>query len=266
MPIIYTEPLTNLADRNASSRGTGNTGSLNNLWDGNPFTFYDTKSATLEFNATSMAGETVDTVYVVAENIDDVSFRSINPATQIFSDQPVIDTWDTDDTPGYSIRKAFITTHTSTITSTSMRVTLTRTAGTNSVRIFHLFIMRQLLDLKKSSTLTITRFQKSGQMRNAFPVPDLYGGTVLQTDANSWIHPQLSYQLWQTGSNLTEARNIVTSQRNIARRYPNITIWDLAEPNAQDYESIYKAYWTPASFTQELAGTNVVRHGFDISG
>lgn len=245
MPIIYTEPV-NLGTNQFTNTGGTTSGSLVNLADGNPRTSFTTN--TLTFTATITPSTSVDTLYVLGTGIDTVTAGSIASAVA------TVDTYDN--------RKAFIATAPTPFSVGSFTVTLT---GDPNVTIYHMFLMRRLINLQQSGSLAITRFEKSGQMRNSFPVPDLNGNTVLQTDANSWIHPQLSYQIWQRASNLTAARNIVTKNWTTAADNPNIVLWDLAEPNAMDHETVYRGHWSPSSFTQEVMGTNVVQYSFSIT-
>ena len=243
MPIIYTEPV-NLGTNQFTNTG-GSSGSLVNLADGNPRTSFTTNSLT--FTASITPSMSVDSLYVLGEGVDTVTAGSIATAEAT--------------TETHSDRKGFIATASTPFSVGSFTVTVT---GSPTVTIYHMLLMRRLLDLRQTNNLAITSLQKSGQMRNAFPVPDLYGNTVMQTDAYSWVRPQLSYQIWRSDSNLTMARQEISRWRYVAAENPNIVIWDLAETGAQNYEAVYRGYWAPGAFSQEIRGTTVVESSFSV--
>ena len=68
----------------------------------------------------------------------------------------------------------------------------------------------------------------------------------------------------QTGGPITNARNELSKLYDIQRQYPNFILWDLDEAGAQDYRSIFPAYWLPDSFSENIQGNQVISYSFSV--
>ena len=267
MPKIYTSPvqISSITDSQASARSS-TLGSLSDITDGNKHTFYETMAPgtaqttptrnelrfTLTFNSTT----SVDTIYVLAQNIDSITF-SVNPGGDLLGTR----------VPGqitYDSRRGVLANVAVPVAATGGILRLIKTPATSTVRIYQILVMRQLLDLSQSNNRAITRYDVTRQIRNAFVQEDLYGSRTLQTGHLNSAKKAINYRIWQNGSTLTECRNELSKVYNIQRQHSNFTIWDLDELNAQDYESIFPAFWVPNTFTERIEGTQAISYVFSV--
>ena len=124
--------------------------------------------------------------------------------------------------------------------------------------------MRHLLDLTDTDTRAITRFDTTGATRAAYIQEDLYGTRTVQVGRYSDIRRSVNYQIWESAANLTAARHKISELLYIQQENPNIVIWDLDEANAQDYESVFPAFWVPGSFSSSIEGAQAVSYSFSV--
>lgn len=275
MPQIYERPPTFTAvDSQIANRGTGVTGSLSNIFDMNPYTFYDTKADgtqnadgafELNFRLNLNPVQDVDTIYVIADGVETASFALLTPSGPRILDNVSM-------TTTYNNRKAAINTLGASYPITQGSLTLTRTPTANIVRIYQVLIMRRLEDLKQinSSTINraITRFETSRASRNSYIIEALDGTRSLQTGSVSKSKRMVNYTIWEsragTGSNIRTVRNNLNKFYDTVRQYPNFIIWDLSEPAAEDYEAVFPAYWIPNSFQDRIEGVNAISYSFTV--
>ena len=260
MPQIYTNsPSFTVTDGQVGTRST-TIGSLENIYDNNKFTFYQTNSSVdpLVFTITFTGDpQSIDSVYVLAQNIDSASFSSRPLATGLGTDVTGGLTFDN--------RRGIISTVASPVTGcTGVRLRLTRRSGASNVKIYQILAMRHLRDLTDNDTRTITRFETTQEIRNAYIQEDLYGTRTLQTGHLDNPRKNISYQIWKSASNLSAARNELSELYSIQRGNPNITVWDLDEDNARDYESVFPAFWVPGSFSSSIEASQAISYSFAI--
>ena len=267
MPKIYTSPvqISSIVDNQASARSS-TLGSLSDITDGDKYAFYETMAPgtaqvnptrnELRFNLTFNSTTSVDTIYVLAQNIDSITF-SVNPGGDSLGTR----------VPGqitYDNRRGVLSNVAVPVAATGGILRLIKTPATSAVRIYEILVMRQLLNLSQSNNMAITRYNVTRQIPNAFVQEDLYGARTLQTGHLNSSKKTINYRIWQNGNTLTECRNELSKVYNIQRQHSNFTIWDLDEPNAQDYESVYQAHWVPNSFAERIEGTQAISYGFSI--
>ena len=245
MPQIYTAPIpytiTGDSDRAAS--------------DGNKHTSYNITGNDVTINFTSTPR--VSTIYVLADNYDSVTFTGFVGATQ--------HGFGTDVTGGstYDNRRGAL----STVTELGLsrcRLRFARTSGRSSINIYQILALRHLLDLTDTDTRAITRFETTRETRNAYIQEDLYGSRSLQVGHLNSSKRNINYQIWQSASNLSAARNELSQLHDIQRQHPNFTLWDLDEPNAQDYESVFEAFWVLGSFSESIEASQAISYSFSV--
>lgn len=250
MPQIYTAPA-----RITRVTGTGDTSAVR---DSNPYSYYDGgTSLTFTFaNRTS-----IDTVFVVCEGATAISAGSLSTSTGHST---------------YNNRIVFLETgSTSSISSISLTVT-------DATKIYQVLFMKHLLNLSQSDSRVITSYEVTAGTRNTFIQEDLYGRRTMQSGHISNPKKRIEYQIWQSApyviqnpedppeqqrsvlGSLSDARNEVNKFYQIVAQNPNITIWDLDEPGARDYESIFGSYWVPDSFSEAIEGQHVINYGFAV--
>ena len=254
MPRFYINPAQISSITDSQLAGATTAGNLSNIFDGNKHTFYQTNSAgtanVLEFIVNLTDITIMDTIYVIGQNISTVQIFEIGG--------------DFATVPTYNDRDVLLRTYASPYSTRRLTLRCTRESAGIRTRLYQILIMRHLLDLNQSDTRVITRFETTRQIRNAFVQEDLYGSRVLQTGHINTAKKTINYQMWQNASTLSEARAELNRVYNIQRQYPNFTIWDLDEPNAQDYESVFPAYWVPNSFSESIEGTQAISYSFSI--
>ena len=235
MPKIYTAParIASVAESNSGA-----------AYDSNPYSYYTGNSLSFTF----VGSPSIDTVFAITEGGTSLSAGSLTSTGN-----------DTYMLPGSTIsRRAYLATGTASSLSS---VTLTVTGAT---KIYHVLFMKHLLDLNQTDSRVITSYEVTAGTRNTFIQEDLYGRRTVQSGHISNLKKRIQYQIWQSGTNLTASRNEVNEFYSIVEQNPNITIWDLDEPGAQDYESIFASYWVPDSFSESIEGQQVINYGFAI--
>ena len=267
MPKIYTSPvqISSITDSQASARSS-TLGSLSDITDGNKYTFYETMAPgtaqtnptrnELRFTLTFGSTASIDTIYVLAQNIDSITF-SVNPGGDSLGTR----------VPGqitYDNRRGVLANVAVPVAATGGILRLIKTPATSAIRIYQILVMRQLLALNQSDTRAITTFDTTREIRNAYIQEDIYGGQTLQVGHINNAKKTINYQIWQNASTLSGARSELNQVYNILRQNPNFTIWDLDEPNSQDYESVFPAFWIPTSFTETIEGTQAISYSFSI--
>lgn len=245
MPIIYTRP--NIT--NVTTASTASAGVVQNVIDGNRFTSYDTASANpINITLTFSGNQTIDSVHVIAEGITQVS------ASGIATTENLVET--------YNNRRALVFTNTSTTTTNSIQVSLTKTAST--AKIYAINVMRRLLDLSTSSNRVVETFQTSQANRNSNVVEDLYGNRTVQRRHGAFLRNTSSYTIWQGSSNITAARNEYDKLIQLDHDHPNFTILDSGEAGATNYELCYKAHFVSGSFSTRFEGVNIISYSFQV--
>ncbi len=254
MPKIYTNPSQIRLITDSQRTGATTEGNLSNIFDGTKYTFYQTDSAgtsgVLEFVINLVNTETVDTIYLIGQNI------SIARIDEFGCDYAANSTFDN--------RVAFLGTIVSPISAQTLTLQCTRASGATDMRLYQILVMSHLLDLNQSDTRAITRFNTTRQIRNSFIQEDLYGTRTLQVGNINHAKKTINYQMWQNANTLSEARSELNRVYDIQRQNPNFTLWDLDEPNSQDYESVFPAFWVPNSFTELLQGTQAISYAFSV--
>ena len=252
MPRIYTAPA-----RIASVTGTGNTLAA---YDSNPYSYYTGNSLTFNF----VGSPSIDTVFVISQGGSSLSAGSLSSSGNTTFDG----------------RKAFLATGSSSSTS-SMTVSVS-----GASRLYQVLFMNHLIDLNQTDSRVITSYEITAGTRNTFIQEDLYGRRTMQSGHISNPKKSIQYQIWQSApymqedrpdpdspgdtiqvqvlGSLSDARNEVNKFYSVVAQNPNITIWDLDEPGAQDYESVFAAYWVPDSFSESVEGGHVIQYGFAI--
>ena len=233
MPQIYTPPIPYTG---------ANTDAVS---DGSSYSSYS--GDTLTFNFTG--SPSIDRVFVVAKGATDITVPtfSVDSMTESFNETT------------YDSRRAFLGSRSSVMQSNS--ITITATGATN---IYRVLFMNHLKSLNNSDTRSITGYEVGRGIRNAFIQEDLYGNRSLQTGHIRDAKKTINYTIWQRADNLTDVRNELNELYNIQQQYPNFTIWDIDEPDAQDYESVFQAHWLPDSFSEAIQGTQAISHSFTI--
>ena len=241
MPRIYSAPV----PFTISMGGTGSS----NVNDSSKYTYYETSDSTitLNFGTGSVA---YDSIYVLAEGIDNIGFLGANSIDRL--------------TGTIFGNKKGIILEGSEHTAQSHNLTVTKTSGVTNIKIYQIIVMNFLKDLSETDTRTITRFDTTRQVRNAYIQEDLYGTRSLQVGHLPDAKRSISYQIWESASNLTTARNKLSEFYNIQQANPNITIWDLEEANAQNFESVFPAFWVPGSFSESIEATQAISYSFSI--
>ena len=249
MPKIYSAPA-----RIASITGTGNTG---NAIDSNPYSYYNGNSLSFTF----VDSPSIDTVFVISQGGSSASAGGSSSSGN----------------ETYDGRMAFLITGASSPSSISV---------SGASRIYQVIFMKHLLDLNQTDSRVITSYEVTAGTRNTFIQEDLYGRRTVQSGHISNPKKRIEYQIWQSApyimedrpdpdspgdtisvsvlGSLSDARNEVNKFYRIVAQNPNITIWDLDEPGAQDYESVFAAYWVPDSFSEAIEGQHVINYGFAI--
>ena len=254
MPKIYTNPSQIRLITDSQRTGATTEGNLSNIFDGTKYTFYQTDSAgtsgVLEFVINLVNTETVDTIYLIGQNISTVRVDEFG--------------CDYVTNPTFNDRVVSLGTTASPISTQILTLQCTRTSGATDIRIYQILVMSHLLDLNQSDTRVITRFNTVRQIRNAFVQEDLYGSRTLQTGHINNPKKRINYQMWQNANTLSEARSELNRVYDIQRQNPNFTLWDLDEPNSQDYESVFPAFWVPNSFTELLQGTQAISYALSV--
>ena len=247
MPQIYTMPIP-LTVRTSPSGSE-------NVSDGNNRTFYETSDTDITIEFTMVPD--VSTFYILAENFDSVSLTGFTGATQhgFGNDLNGVNT--------INNRKGILST-VPEVGIDSCILRFTRTSGRSTIKIYRIVAMRRLLDLNQTNDRAITSFETRREIRNAFIQEDLYGTRSLQTGHLNDSKKTINYTIWQIGSNITAARNKLSDLYDIQRQYSNFMFWDLDEAHAQDYESVFPAFWVPESFSERTEGAQAISYSFSV--
>ena len=262
MPKFYTQPTFTLTDRQASTRGSA-VGTLSDITNPNPYTFYQTASpgtgGVLNFTCTFSPAETIDSVHVIAENVSHVTVYNITASTSVITDQPTIETFDN--------RRALVFTSTTSPTAaTGIRVSLTKTSQSAVVKIYAIKVMRQLMDLSiTGATRSISRFEPLVSKRKMNIVPDLYGIETEEVLYGAYDRATTRYQIWHAANNLTECRQEINRIKKMRYEHPNFNFLDLDETGASDYESCYGAYFVPGALSTQLRGVKAISYQFTVA-
>lgn len=257
-------------------RGTSTTGTIATISDGNPNSYYETTAPglvrssptrnELTFRLTFTGNPRVDLVYVVADGISSATFDIVSPASSSLGTQ-LTGVLNSGDQRTITFPSSLPATFTPVAVS-SGRLRLVKTSANARVRIYAVYVMGTLLDLRNSDDGTngrsISRFDPSGEVRNAFIVEDLYGNRTLQTGHINQIRNIVRYTIWQISNNLTECRSELNKVKRVVQENPNFTLWDLVEPNNMDYESLGLAHWVPNSFNSSIEGQQALTYSFSI--
>lgn len=221
-----------------------------NVSDGDPYTYFDQNSFQVQFTGQ----QTIDRVYAIAGYPGNVStVLSTSPGS--FIEETMTESFNKGT---YDNRRALLVSGAEVTTDT---MTVTVSAAT---RVYKVLFMKHLFDLTDTDNRAITSFETSRGARNAFVQEDLYGTTSLQTGHLSSAKKTIQYEIWQSAANITDARNELNKLYQVQRQHPNFTIWDLDEPNAQDYESIFNAHWIPNSFSERIEASQAISYRFTV--
>ena len=272
MPLIYELPQNYLdkdtvSDEQEDDRGTGNLGSIANISDGDKLSYYGTKAPgtsrtnptrnELDFDITFTTDQSVDSIIVIAENVVSATFTINSPASVGLGTRKA---------PSLTIgdRKIFIF---DPVNRTSLRTAtlkLIKTTGSADIKLYEIFLLKQLLDLTQSDTRAITRFETTREMRNTYIQEDLYGGRTLQIGHLTAPKRVINYQIWENANNLTTARTALEQLYDVQRKNPNFVIRDLDEDNATTIDSIFYAHWLPGSFSSTIEATQAISYNFTV--
>ena len=241
MPRIYSAPL----NFSISMGGTD----APNVRDSSKYTYYETSdtSFTLSFTGSNLS---YNSIYVLAEGIDSIGFLGANSIDRrtgtIFNS------------------KKGIILEGSDHSANSQSLTVTKSSGVTDIKIYQIIVMKFLVDLTDSSNRSITRFDTTRQVRNAYIQEDLYGTRSLQVGHLPDAKRSISYQIWESANNLTAARNKLSEFYKLQAENPNITVWDLEETNALSFESVFPAFWVPGAFSETIEATQAISYNFTI--
>ena len=265
MPIFYNDPqYGTITDNQVADRGS-TSGTLANITDGKPNTFYETRAdgsgGKISFTFPITETTHANSVHVIAENVTHVSTVNLSRANAaIITDQPLSRT--------FGNRRALVFTHETaglTAISTSMRVDLTIESTAVATKIYAIKVMQRVLDLSVSgNSRTISGFRPVSQIRNIDIVEDLYGDRDPQTRYGHSFRATTGYTLWNKEDNLTACRQQFNQFQNVMIENPSFILWDLSEEGAFDYESCYQAHLVPGSISLNLRGVNATSFSFTV--
>lgn len=272
MPQIYA-PRTQftITDNQVGTRNSTD-GTLANITDNDPTTYYETKSAgsviasenQLTFLLDYTASTEIDTLYIIASGIKEITWHNVTGNDGILFESEVTDTYDN--------KKALVHTASTIFGTEQMRLRLIKINASSTVKIYSIFQMRRLLNLEQINSRdisrAITRFETSRAPRNSYIIEALDGTRSLQVGSVTKPKRMINYTIWESrvgqGSNIRTVRNNLNQFYNVVQQYPNITIWDLSEQSAEDYEAVFPAYWIPNSFQDRIEGVNAISYSFTV--
>ena len=229
MPIIYTEP------RNLG-KGTGNQSLMS---DGDPRTYF-TASGSI---AIPLGTDSINTAIIIAGTGVSVTASGMTPDMN----NPVTISGD----------RTFNLFTTTTPISTTLSVSATG-------RIYEVYAVEQLLDLRSNNEQTLTTYEPTIVDKDRYQIPDLYENITTQTGPSLNSRRVDSFEVWRRDSNLTACMMEFNKIKNIYETHADITIWAMNDTNAIDYESVYIGHWVSGSLSYTIEGVNAISYTFGV--
>lgn len=284
MPQIFENPISfTVADDQVSTRGSTN-GTLANITDFDFTTYYETRSPgtivsinsenenQLTFTLTS-ASTSIDTLIVLATGIKSIrQLYDVPGSTQIFSNSSenysatVLDS-NPNGKNGFTYTEPILPNNLlpRTFSATELRLRLLKTSPGAVVQIYNIFQFRTAFDLRQSNSRAITRFETSRQQRNAYVIEALDGTRSLQTGPVAKAKRMINYSIWENSlPGLGPPRNRLNGFYQFMQQNRRFLLWDLNEPNSQDFESIFWAHWVPNSFQERIEAQQAISYSFTV--
>ena len=229
MPIIYTKP------RNLG-RGTGNQSMMS---DGDPRTYF-TASGSVPI---SLGTDSIDTAIIITGTGVSVTASGLTPDMN----NPVTISGD---------RQFSLFTSMSPV-STTLSVSATG-------RIYEVYAVEQLLDLRSNNEQTLTTYEPTISDKDRYLIEDIYGNVTIQSGHSVNSRRTDAFEVWRRGNNLSDCMAEYNKVKNIYETHGDITIWAMNDTNAVDYESVYVGHWVSGSLTYTIEGVNAISYTFGI--